>query len=349
MFQKRKIIVYIIAGLLAVLAAYFIYRFRVKLGKIITPFILALVLAYLLNPLVAKLRRKKIPCSVSIILLYAFFSLMVVSALLFIVPQLIDNTKELMVTLPEIAGRYQNMFDNLLSAIQSSNWAPDIKSSIFREIQNSSGAIQAYIMEVLKRIMSGLVEIATIMMDLILAMIIAYYFIKDSNFFKEQVLALTPRAWRNWLIGTGREINGILSNFIQGQMLTALIVGSLETIGLIAVKVEYPLVLGLVGGIANIIPYFGPIIGAVPAVAVALLESPVKALWAAVVFIVVQQVDNAFISPKIIEGRLGLHPVTTILSVLIGGEFFGILGMLIAVPVAAVVKAIMKRAIEAIV
>jgi len=141
----------------------------------------------------------------------------------------------------------------------------------------------------------------------------------------------------------------ILSCFIQGQLLTALIIGIMETVALAIIGVKYSPILGFIGGISNIIPYFGPFIGAIPSVAVALIDSPVKAFWTVVAFLVIQQIDNAFISPKIIEGRLGLHPITTILAVLAGGEFFGIIGMLVAVPVTAVLKVILKRLIEAIV
>jgi len=167
---------------------------------------------------------------------------------------------------------------------------------------------------------------------------------KDAEFFKKGALSLVPRRWRNEIIGTCREINEILSCFIQGQLLTALIIGIMETVALAIIGVKYSPILGFIGGISNIIPYFGPFIGAIPSVAVALIDSPVKAFWT-----VVQQIDNAFISPKIIEGRLGLHPITTILAVLAGGEFFGIIGMLVAVPVTAVLKVILKRLIEAIV
>lgn len=349
MQNKRRIVYYIIIIAALAAVAYFIYNFRIKLGKIVTPFAMALILAYLLNPLVVKLKRKNITCSSAIILIYAFFLLFIISVVIFIVPELINNTKELMTTLPEITSKYQNMFNSIISTVQSSSWPPEVKNAIFMEIQNSSDTVQIYIMDALREFMSSLLKTANTFMDGVLAMIIAYYFIKDAGFFKEATLSFLPRAWRNWTIGTGREINGILSSFIQGQILTALIVGMLETIGLFIVKAKYPLVMGVIGGVANIIPYFGPIIGAIPAVAVALIDSPAKALWTAVVFIIVQQVDNAFISPKIIEGRLGLHPVTTILSVLIGGEFFGILGMLAAVPVTAIIKAVFKRSIEAIV
>jgi len=119
--------------------------------------------------------------------------------------------------------------------------------------------------------------------------------------------------------------------------------------GLILLRVKYPVILGVIGGITNVIPYFGPIIGAIPSVAVALLESPLKALWTIILFTVVQQIDNVIITPKIVEGRVGLHPVATILAVLIGGEFFGIIGMLVAVPVAAMLKIIITRIIEALV
>ena len=349
MLQKKKVVFYVITLSLLMLAGYFIYKYMSKIGRVVTPFVMALIIAYLLNPLAAKLNRRNIPAGISILLIYAFFSLLILSIFLFIVPELINNTKDLMLTLPDITTRYQNMFNSLLASIQSSNWSPDIKNAVFAEMRNGLNFLQGYAMDILRRSLAGLVETVNTLLDTILAMIIAYYFIKDAAFFKEAALSLTPRRWRNWIVVTGREINGILSNFIQGQILTALIVGILETIGLFIVKVKYPLVLGLIGGVANIIPYFGPIIGAVPAVAVALIESPVKAGLTALVFFIVQQIDNSFITPKIIESRLGIHPVTTILAVLAGGEFFGIVGMLVAVPIAAILKTIVKRGIEAVV
>ncbi len=349
MLQKRKILLYVSMALVILLIGFFVYYYRGRIGKILSPFIMALIIAYLLHPLVVKLTRRKFPCNVSILLLYAFFILLAASIIIFIIPELMENSKELATTIPDITRRYQNMLDGFLMSVQSSDWSPDIKNVIFREMQNGLAVVQDYVLNLLKKSMATLLNTVTTMFDVILALIIAYYFIKDAVFFREVALSIIPRRWRNWFVGTGREVNSILSNFIQGQMLTAVIVGTMETIGLFAVNVKYPLVLGVVGGLANIIPYFGPIIGAIPAVAIALIDSPVKALWTALVFVIVQQIDNAFISPKIIEGKLGLHPVTTILAVLVGGEFFGILGMLVAVPVLAILKAILKRSIEAIV
>lgn len=349
MTSRKKIVVYIISIAVLIGILLFVYNYRVRIFKILTPFIMAIIIAYLLNPVVIKLEKKKINRTAGILLIYLAFSALIVSVMLFIVPEIARNARELVVTIPEISSKYQSLFSSIMSAIQSSEWSPDIKNTVFREIQNGLLTAQTIIMDTLRKALTTLVETVTALFDLVLAMIIAYYLIKDSEFFRESALSLTPRKWRNGIIGAGREINAILSNFIQGQLLTALIVGILETIGLTIARVKYPLVLGLIGGIANIIPYFGPILGAIPAVAIALIESPIKAIWAALVFVIVQQIDNAFISPKIIEGKLGLHPVTTILAVLVGGEFFGIFGMLVSVPIAAIVKVIAKRAVEAVV
>ncbi|MCX8129134.1 MAG: AI-2E family transporter [Clostridia bacterium] len=349
MTNKRKIVFYIIAFIVILIISLFFYHYRLKLGKIFAPFFLAVIIAYLLNPVVKRLERKKIRRSLAILIIYLLFSLTLITVIIFIVPEFINNTKELMTTLPEITARYQSMFNRFVLVIQSSDWPEDVKSAIFDQVRNSTAIAQNYIAVTLKQSLYSFIEALSFFLDLVLAMIIAYYFIKDAEFFRSSVLSLTPRRWRNGLTNAGRDINLILSNFIQGQLMTAVIIGTLEMIGLSIVRVKYPLVLGLIGGIANIIPYFGPVIGAIPAVAVALIDFPMKAVWTVIVFVIIQQVDNAFISPKIIEGRLGLHPVGTILAVLIGGEFFGILGMLVSVPVLAILRVILKRSVDAIV
>lgn len=346
---KRKVYIYILLITLIAIIFLFIYTHRVKMGKIFSPFLMAVIIAYLISPLVAKLEKKNIQRRTAVLLIYTGLAMLLAVTLIFIVPELLKNARELANTLPEIVSDYQNMFTKFISSIESSDWSSDIKNIIFTEIQGGASAVQTHISGSLKRAMEMVIDTATMFFDLLLAMVIGYYFIRDANFFKNSALSLIPRKWRNGIISTGGEVNEVISNFIQGQLLTALIVGAMEFIGLLILKVKYSLILGLIGGIANIIPYFGPIIGAVPAVAVALIESPVKAAWTALIFIIVQQIDNNFISPKIIEGRIGLHPVTTIVAVLAGGQFFGIPGMLFSVPIVAILKIILRRIIRAIV
>lgn len=346
---RRKTIFHLLFITLLAVVVIFIYLYRGKIGKVFIPFIMASVISYILHPLVIKLEEKNIKRPTGIILIYLVFGGTLAVFTVFVVPQLIDNTRELINILPGITLEFRDNFNGVVKVISSSKWPEDIKSAIFREINNGMQLAENMILNALKNSLTGMMKAVNTLFDLVLAMIIAYYILKDAEYFKSLSLSLVPRKWRNWLITTFREVNSVVSRFIQGQLLTALIIGVIETIALFIVGVKYPLILGMIGGIANIIPYFGPFLGAIPAVAVALIESPVKALWTIIAFIIVQQLDNGFISPKIIEGRLGLHPVTTILAVLIGGEFFGILGMLISVPIAAIIKVIAKRTIEEIV
>jgi predicted PurR-regulated permease PerM len=345
----RKLLFYVCAGLLIAAAAAFIYFYRGKIGRILSPFFISVLLAYIVKPIAEKLAARRIPMSASILIVYLIFLLVLAAACIFFIPEITTNIHELMTTLPDFITSYEKLFNGILSAIKSSKWSEDVKVLIFNQIENGTALVQRFLITLLENWLKFVVDTVKIIFDLTVAMMITYYVVKDADKFRDFTLSLLPPKWRNGLVGTGKEINRILANFIQGQLLTALIVGLMETMGLMLIKMKYPLVLGMVGGLANIIPYFGPYIGMIPALAVALTISPVKAFWAIVVFLVVQQIDNSFISPKVIEGKLGLHPVATIFAVLVGGEFFGVLGMLLAVPVMAILRVIVNKVVEAIV
>jgi len=346
MINVKKTVFYIILVLIVMLTVIFIYFYSEKIIQILSPFFIAAIIAYAIYPLVIRFERKGIKRNVAIIVIYTFIALVLIFLTLYITPHVFNNAKELFNTLPQITNKYQQIFNSFISKIETSKWPPEIKNLIFSEIDNGTNFIQNYASLAMKKTLSIVASSVIILFNIALSMIIAYYFLKDIEGIKRSTLMLAPKKMRNNLINIGRELNAIVTNFIQGQFLTAIIVGTLETIGLYAVQVKYPFILGVIGGVANIIPYFGPVIGAIPAVAIALLESPVKALLTAIIFILVQQIDNAFISPKIIEGKLGLHPITTVIAVLIGGEFFGIVGMLVAVPITAMIKVIFKRIID---
>lgn len=349
MVNNKRFYMFILIFITAFLTGFLLYNYRQKIGRLITPFIIAAFISYLVYPIVIWLEQRGVPRTGGILITYLSFLFLMSGIIIFLIPELTQNTRELLNTLPQITAKYQEFFNKIVSVINSSKWSEDMKLYLFRQINTGISTAQSYVDSALKKSLGGLIGAVTMFFDIAVAMVIAYYFMKDSGFFRTMILSTIPRSWRNGLATTGREINEVLTSFIQGQLLTALIVGTMEIIGLVIVGAKYPIFLGLLGGVANIIPYFGPIIGAVPAVAIALIDSPVKALWTALVFIIVQQVDNALISPKVIERRLGLHPVTTIFTVMVGGEFFGITGMLFSVPVMAILKVIFKNIIEAIV
>jgi predicted PurR-regulated permease PerM len=191
-------------------------------------------------------------------------------------------------------------------------------------------------------------EFGNNLLNIMLGFVIAFYLLKDVEYFRnlyhESTSFLFNRKYNEKLSGILADINGVVSKFIRGQLLVALIVGILSSIGLYAVGLDYAVLVGMTAGLFNIIPYFGPIVGAILAVIVGLISgSPLKALISVLVLIVVQQLESIIISPKIVGDSVGLHPVFIMLSVVIGGTFFGLMGMLIAVPIAGIIKLFLNQ------
>jgi predicted PurR-regulated permease PerM len=347
--RYRKLIAWLAAVLLAAAAVLFIYRYRDRIARILSPFIITIGLVYMVKPISDRLKAKKVSTGASVLLVYLFIFAVLAAAGFYFVPELAANIRELMETLPQLMSSYEGILNSLLSMIYRSNLSEEIKEAVFGQIEGITEQAQGWLVRLLENGLKLAMDMVRIVVDVTLALVISFYVIRDGEKFRDQALLLVPRRWRNGLTDTFREISRILAGFIQGQLMIAFIVGMLEAIGLIVIGMKYPLALGMLGGLANIIPYFGPYIGAIPAIAVALTISPMKAVWTALVFIAAQQIDNNFISPRMMEERLGLHPVATIFAVLAGGEFFGVPGMLLAVPAAAILRAIVNKTVDAIV
>jgi predicted PurR-regulated permease PerM len=169
--------------------------------------------------------------------------------------------------------------------------------------------------------------------------------LKDSNHISTRLLNFLPVSIREEFINLWGKIDNVLTNFIRGHLLVAGIVGLLTTIGLLIIKMKFALILGIIAGLADLIPYFGPILGAVPAVVLALLDSNVQVFYVILVMIIVQQLESNLLSPKILGDSVGLHPLAVIFVLLTGGHFFGVVGMIIAVPFAAVIKIVINYAV----
>ena len=345
---KKSIKIVILLLILAILLIFMI-KYKGKIVNVSIPFFIATIIVYIIRPILDKLEKIHIPIKYGILLIYIIFISMVVLSVIYILPSFLENTKQLIIKIPEITTHYQSKFYKFINGLKIDMWPNELKDIAVEKIKISSKNLQELVINNLKNTLMSTLKIATKFFDLILGMIIAYYFITDEKVFKNMIIMTLPYKYKNDIKMIGRNTSKILESFIRGQLLTAGIISVLVTIGLMILKINYALPLGLISGIANVIPYFGPIIGTIPALMVALLISPTKAMWVLILMVLIQQIDNIFISPKIIEGRLGLHPVTTILSVLIGGEFFGIFGMLFGVLVVAILKVICNRMLERIV
>ena len=381
----RTLIKYVYFVVLATIL-YVIYRlisnFEYILGAIIgalsglltvlTPFMIALVVAYLLHPIVCWIecnvmynkritkaeadcsdKLKKLKRTMSVLLTYLLVLGLVVVLLYSSYAMIggkfssqvdIDSVIESLISYSE---RYIHIFSQLRSWLENSGLSDNLKQQLIETVESANELISSAISNSFIKIKS----FGSNIVNIVLGLIIAFYILKDLEYFRElygkTIKALIKEHKNEKLSNLFEDINSILSHFIRGQLLAALIVGILSSIGLSIIRLDFAILIGMTAGIANIIPYFGPILGSVPAVIVGLLSgNPVKALLAIIVLVAVQQIDGTLISPRIVGSSVGLHPVFVMLAMIIGGSYLGLLGMLIAVPIAAIIKMFLVRWIE---
>lgn len=211
----------------------------------------------------------------------------------------------------------------------------------YKVFDDASGRINNYISLLFSRIFEGAVKLGQNFLDILVIPIISYYFLVDSGYFKKIFLSLFPINMRNASEKVVDDIDKILGRYIVSQIFLCIIISLCTFIILIFLKVDYPVILSVLNGFFNIIPYFGPIFGSVPAVLIALLKSPRSALYTVIWLYILQTVEGNLLSPKITGDSISMHPFFVIILLILGGRAGGIAGMVLSVPIGAAVLVIM--------
>lgn len=325
--RRRQIVVFALVAVGTV----FLYLVR----GILFPFWVAAVLAYVSNPLVREVEKRDVPRHVAIILVYLILVIGIILLGYYIVPRLVHEMETVLLVLPKQTQELSRFGNNLLSHLESINFPIDFSTAVDQGIDR----VETFLNGFLGRMLDLVIGMFSHLFGLFLAPVVGYYILRDWEQLAQMAVALIPVAHRSDVKKLVGDIDEVLSGFIRGQLIVSALVGAAVAAALaLVLKVRFALLLGLWAGIFNIIPYFGPVIGAIPAVALALLDSAWKAVWVVVLFVVVNNVESAFLTPRIVGQEVGLHPLLLIFSVLAFGHLFGVLGMLLAVPVVAVSK-----------
>jgi len=322
----------LLAGLAA--AAYF----AVRLKAVLTPFVGGAVIAYLIYPLVNAFEQRAVPRPAAILLVYALIGTMLGVLLWVMLPQLVREIEEIIAMIPSQTDKLEGLGQGAIAHLQRLA-LPRAAEEITRAFVERS---QRLLEDLAAQLAQGLLGLVSHIAGFLLAPVLAFYMLRDHEEMKERFFLYVPLEYRTPVRQILREVNRALNGFFRGQLLISGIVGFLIYIGLSILKVRYALFIGFIAGLFDIIPYFGPIIGFVPAAAFALLRSPITVLWVLVVFVLANQLESTVIAPKIIGDRVGLNPLAVILAVLAGGELLGLTGMLIAVPVASIIRVILQ-------
>lgn len=335
LLTKKKLIKLIIA----VVSLGIIYKIISRGGMIITIIILLItsaIIAYLMNPIVNKLERKNIKRPIAILIVYIGIFGLFLSMIFTIGPRIVQEITEFGQKLPSYALEFYKIimkfYKNNLEEINKMSKALNIESPD-KIITSSLNAIKKYSTEWIMSFATGLTGFFGKIFNLVLIPIITFYMLKDKEKFKNFAIKAIPWKKRKEYISVLKEIDDIIGKFIRGQLIVCTFIGVATSIALMIIGVEFSILIGIFAGIFNIVPYLGPIIGFVPAAIMALLDDPIKVIWVAIAIIIIQQTESNFITPKIVGDSVGVHPIIIMVGVILGGAYFGLLGMLFAVPV----------------
>ncbi|TJX68676.1 AI-2E family transporter [Soehngenia saccharolytica] len=348
--EKRKKIKYDTKILVAIASIvsiiYVIYELFSKfsiLSDIVLAIILSIILAYFLNPLVNYLQKKGLKRTVSTAIVYIGIVIILAILLVSFIPRTGKEIKNLAENLSIYISNFNTFIDKIYAGYSNVlGDTPELLQSIEKVIESNTQKLQDSISSGLTNLITGISGFLSKAVTLILIPIITFYFLVDKNYFVKKLKEHIPEKYKDDIFTLSHQINDVMNQFIKGRLLMAIFVGTMTAIFLLIMDVQFAIVIGFITAIADIVPYIGPFLGFLPAVILAFFSSPLKALWVAIFFVVIQWVENNILAPKVLGQSIGLHPLTVLLALIIGGGIFGVLGMILAVPVTAIMMILVK-------
>jgi predicted PurR-regulated permease PerM len=308
------------------------------LSAVLTPFLISVIIAYLLNPLVHRLHRRGMPRGISILVIYILFFLLTAALLINAIPMIIDQMRELAEHLPQLLGQVDRWMDGFNE--DKKRFLPE---PVRKAVDSNLGGLEARVTAMITKILEGVGNTVEVAAGLFVIPFLVFYLLKDVKVMERAVIAFFPKDSRKEIIRLLHSVDEALGNYIRGQLMVAFVVGALAYIGYLIIDMPYGLLLAMIVAITNIIPYLGPFIGAAPAIVLALIYSPMLAVKVLVLNLIIQQLEGNLISPFLISRSLKLHPMLIIFALLLGGEMFGIAGLILGIPVVAVGKVILQH------
>lgn len=332
----------IIAGIYCVTLVFKEWRlmqFILTTLKIVAPFFIGLIIAWLFDPLVKKMKKKGIKRTLGTLIIYVLLIGLIAAILYIFIPLLTNQVNELAKSLPAISNTVQEWLNNLFNNLNKIEGfdALAVKDELFKSIDTVSNNLTNNLPTLTVKLFTGLFSGLS---TLVIGLIIGFFMLSSFDNFTESLVTVLPKKYQK----TGRdllyEINTSFRHYVNGALLDCTFVFIISTIGLSIVGLKSPALFGLFCGITNIIPYAGPYIGGAPAVIVGFVQSPTTGLLSLLVIFIIQFLEGNFLQPVIMSKTTKLHPVTIMLGLLFFGHFWGILGMIISTPLISAIKAI---------
>lgn len=318
--------------------------FFISIEPVLMPFFVSMVLAYLGDPIADRLEARGLSRRLAVSLVFLLLTLVLVSALLLVVPVLGRQLGQLVESLPAVLGWVEESVVPWVQSLTGMDLSTDIDQLRQAVVDNwkETGSFAATLLGQVSR--SGLALVAWIG-NLALIPVVTFYLLLDWDVLVAKVRGALPRRWEGDVVRLARECDEVLSAFLRGQLIVMLCLGVIYAVGLSLLGVRFGLLIGLLSGLASIVPYLGVIVGISVAGAVAFFQTGdwLMLLGVGVVFGIGQAMESVVLQPKLLGDKIGLHPVAVIFAVLAGGNLFGFTGVLLALPAAAVIMVLLRE------
>lgn len=328
---KNKSLTIILFSFVIIICIIFILRIE-AIKEILVLIVFSFILAYTLKPMYSLLIKKGINSKGAALTLIIGVLLFVLLIFIVLIPSIFKEGLSFADSLKEFE-EYATSFHMKLRLLRNNKIVYGVLNTVYKKLNR-------YLIKVFDNMLEYTANLGENALAFVVVPIITYYFLCDSEYIESKVLLLCPIKARKIIKRINKDIDKILGRYIIGQFMLCLLVGILTFIVLLILKVRFPLILSILNGAFNIIPYFGPIIGMIPAVIVALIESPKLGLYTLIWLYLIQLLEGNIISPKITGDSVSMHPLGVIIILLLGGEIGGFLGMILAVPIGVIIKVI---------
>jgi len=340
--RNTQTICFIVVG--ALLAVIFFYFSR----RVLTPFFIAFALAYLLDPVTDRLESLKISRTFSVLVLMAGVFSLVTGIGLLIFPLLKLQAEHLVSNLPNYIAIMQEWMYPLLGVVGEPEKIQGILNRELLKVGELPLKVISSITSILWGSVAGLFSFILLLANLVIIPVVMFYLLRDYDLINKKMLSFVPARSREQVLSLIKEIDGVLAGFVRGQLMVGLIMAGLYSIGLFFCGTPMSLFIGLLAGLASLVPYLGLVFGFVPAAILTFMQTQdwVLVFGVAGVFAVVQGLEGMIITPRIVGEKIGLHPVAIILAVLLGAEFFGLVGVIVSVPVAAALNVLFTHGLN---
>lgn len=310
---------------------FLLYRLEV-VREIVNLIVISFILSYSLKPIHKMLVEKGFNKKLAAALLILGVAFLFIFTLISLIPNLIKESTTIGKTLNDLK-------DSVLSIYERLKFLKDNKT-MYLLLGIAYDKTYHVLLNYINSGFDKVLKLGENLLTLAVVPIIVYYFLAEYEKINNKFLMLIPIENRKLFIKIGKDIDKVLGRYILSQFMLSILIGVLTFIILLVLKVNYPLLLAIINGVFNIIPYFGPLFGALPAIFMALLVSPKIAAWTIVWLYLLQQLEGDLISPKITGDSVSMHPLVVIILLIIGGQVGGFIGMVLAVPIGVIVKVI---------